>query len=125
MSQGMSAVHHHALRSRDPDTYTTPAARWMHARQKLNGRGVAAQGHATASIGFLAQHFVLFDPGDRLLPAVLGRLLAVARPEVRVEAVRRAGIDLEFGGLFGGLEFFFHLLDLLDLDARILGAVQT
>src|SRR5438067_7736538 len=77
------------------------------------------------SIGRSAQHFVLLEPGDRLLPGVLGRLLAVARPEVRVEAVRRAGIDLEFGGLFSGLEFFLHLLDLLDLDAGVLGAVEA
>src|SRR3954468_6693572 len=77
------------------------------------------------SIGFLAQHFVLLEPGDRLVPGVLGRLLAAARAEGGVEAVPRAGIALEFGSLFGGLEFLFHLLDLLDFDASVLGAIET
>src|SRR5258708_25754622 len=77
------------------------------------------------SIGRSAQHFVLLEPADHLVPGVLGGLLAIARPVIRVEGVRRAGIDLEFGGLFSGLELFFHLLDLLDLDAGVLGAVET
>src|SRR4051812_8359760 len=45
----------------------------------------------------LAEHLVLLEPVDRHLPAVLGRLLAVARPVVGMEAVRRTGIDLELG----------------------------
>src|SRR5882757_877258 len=85
------------------------------------------------SMGGAVQHFVLLEPADHLIPRVVSRpfagvrrcLAAVARPVVGVEAVRRAGIDLEFGGLFSGLEFFFHLLDLLDLDAGVLGAVET
>src|SRR5450755_4122428 len=72
-----------------------------------------------------AQDFVLLEPAHHLIPGVFGRFLAIARPVVRVEAMRRAGIDLEFGGLFSGLELLFHLLDLLDLDAGVLGAVET
>src|SRR5258708_18686955 len=88
---------------------------------------VARRGCATPrpSIGRSAQHFVLLEPADHLLPGVLGRFFAIARPVVGVEAMRRAGIDLEFGSLFSGLELLFHLLDLLDLDAGVLGAVET
>ncbi len=42
-----------------------------------------------------AQHFVLLEPRLHLVPGVLGGFLAVARPVVGVEAVRRARIDLE------------------------------
>src|SRR5437899_990892 len=57
--------------------------------------------------------------------SLLRRLFAIARAVVGVEAVWRAVIDVEFGGLAGGLELSFHLLDLLDLDAGVLGPVEA
>ena len=39
-----------------------------------------------------SQHAVFLEPGDHLVPGVLGRLLAVARPVIGDKAVRRVGI---------------------------------
>jgi hypothetical protein len=46
-----------------------------------------------------AQHIVPLEPGDRAVPGVFGRLLALAPAVVGVEAVRGAVVDMEFGGL--------------------------
>src|SRR5262252_3396346 len=73
----------------------------------------------------LRQHAVLLEPGGHLVPAVVRCFLAVARPVIGMEAMRRARIDLEFGGLAGGLEGGFHLLDLIDWDALVLGAIEA
>src|SRR6186713_2845496 len=50
----------------------------------------------------LAQHPVLFEPGLHLAPRVLGRLLAVARAIVGVEAMRCGWVYLELGRLLVG-----------------------
>src|SRR5258708_34576349 len=42
-----------------------------------------------------------------------------------MEAVGRARIDLEFGGLAGGLEGRLHLLDLIDRNALVLGTIEA
>src|SRR6476661_3439553 len=55
-----------------------------------------------------AQHAVFLEPRSQLFPAVLGRGLVVARPVIGVEAVRRAWIDVEFGGLAERLHLRFH-----------------
>src|SRR6266850_8315124 len=60
-----------------------------------------------------------------LAPRVIGRFLAIAWPIVGMEAVRRARIDLEFGGLAGGLEGRFHLLDLIDRNALIFRTIEA
>src|SRR3954469_1232552 len=54
---------------------------------------------ANESAPWLAQHPVLPEPGLHLAPGILGRVLAVARAIVGVEAVRCGGIDLELGSL--------------------------
>ena len=71
------------------------------------------------------EHFVFFEPIDHPVPAILGRFLAVAWPIVGVKAVRRAGVDVKLGRLAGGLELILHCLDLLDLDAGIVSAIET
>src|SRR5215813_8522447 len=47
------------------------------------------------------EDLVLLEPVGHLAPGCLGSFLAVARPVVGMEAVRRAWIGLEVGGLFG------------------------
>src|ERR1019366_359888 len=71
------------------------------------------------------QHFVLLEPAHQLAPRLLGLRLAVAQSVIGVEAVRGAVIDVEFGGLARGLEPRFHVLDLLGLDAAVLGAIEA
>src|SRR5215469_14101529 len=71
------------------------------------------------------QDLVLLEPVDQLAPGLLRLLLAVAWPVVGMEAVRRAVIDMELGGLAGRLELGLLVLDLLDLDASVLGPVET
>ncbi len=72
-----------------------------------------------------SEHFVFLHPGKHLRPAVFGRFLAVARPVVGVESVRRAGIDLELGGFLGRCECRLHGLDLLDRNALVGRAIET
>src|SRR5215472_16809143 len=77
-----------------------------------------------ASIVGSAQNLIFFEPADHPVPAVLGRLFAIARAIVGDESVRRAGIGVEFGGLAAGLERGLHLMDLIDGDAGIGLAVE-
>src|ERR1700753_4318078 len=46
-----------------------------------------------------AKHLVFLHPGLHPAPCILGRFLAITRAIVGVEAMRRARIDLELGGL--------------------------
>src|SRR5580693_7782159 len=75
--------------------------------------------------GNLAEHVVLSEPVEHALPCVLGGVLAIARPIVGDEAVRRAGIDDELKRLPGGLERLFHILDLIQFNTGVLGAVKA
>src|SRR5215468_6560607 len=52
----------------------------------------------TSNRGRSAQHAVFLQPGLHLVPAVFGRILAVAWAIVGVEAVRCTRIDLELRG---------------------------
>src|SRR5436190_23951003 len=72
-----------------------------------------------------SEHLVLLEPVGHLGPALLGGFLAVARPIVGMEAVRRARIDLEVGGLAGSGERGLHGLNLRDRDAAVGFAVET
>src|SRR5437660_10614067 len=72
-----------------------------------------------------AQHLVLLEPADHAIPGILGRLFAIARPIIGDETVRRAGIDVEFGGLATGFERRFHLMDLVDRNAGIGFAIEA
>src|SRR5260370_34397267 len=69
------------------------------------------------------------EPGERLLPAVLRRLLAVARAVVAVESVRRVriGDDLRLGcgRRAGGFERGAHLFDRVQGNAGVGAAVET
>ena len=71
------------------------------------------------------EHFVLFDQVDHPVPAILGRFFTVARPLIGAKTVRRAGIDVKLCRLTGALELLFHRLDLLDLNAGIVSAIEA
>src|SRR5581483_396445 len=73
----------------------------------------------------LAQYAVFLEPGLHLIPGVFRGFLAVAGAIIGVEAVRRAGIDLELGGLLVGRKRFFHLLHLRDRNAGVSPAVKA
>src|SRR5258708_36955350 len=85
----------------------------------------ARAGRPRLQHGRSREHAVFLEPGGHLAPRVISRLLAIAWPVVGMEAVGRAWIDLEFGGLAGGLEGRFHLLDLIDRNALVLGTLEA
>src|SRR5260370_35531434 len=68
---------------------------------------------------------VLFEPGEHLGPAVLGRFGPVTRPVIGVEAVRGIWIDLDLAGFSGRLARRRHLLDALDGDTLVGSAVKA
>src|SRR6202042_1650567 len=72
-----------------------------------------------------AQYAIFLEPGDHLLPAILGGVLIVAWPVIGNKSVRRAGIFMKLRGLAGGLEGCLHLLDLIRCDARVGFAIET
>jgi len=72
-----------------------------------------------------AQNFVFPEPCLHLIPGVFGGFLAVACSVVGVEAVRRAGIDLELGGLVRLRQRSFQRLDLGDGNAGIRASTQA
>src|SRR5262245_15798409 len=72
-----------------------------------------------------SQHLVLLEPVRRLRPRILGRVLAVARPIIGMETVRRARIDLELGSLARSRERRLHRLDLRDRDALVGFAIES
>src|SRR5215216_4095617 len=74
---------------------------------------------------FLAEDFKFLEPGLHLIPGVFGGLLAVARAVIGMEAMRRARIDLELGGLAGCLQVRFHLLDLSNRNSLVRFAVEA
>src|SRR5580700_348464 len=76
----------------------------------------AEKRRARICYGYLAEHAILSEPVKHALPRVLGGVLAVARPVVGDEAVRRTGVDDELKRLSGGLQRLFHILDLVQLD---------
>src|SRR5260370_6875993 len=82
---------------------------------------VSTSGRAADAVGF--------EPGEGFLPAVLRRLLAVARAVVGVEGVRRVriGDDLRLGcgRRAGGFERGAHLFDRLHGNAGVGAAVET
>src|SRR5260370_10814877 len=82
---------------------------------------VSTSGRAADAVGF--------EPGEGFLPAVLRRLLAVARAVVGVEGVRRVriGDDLRLGcgRRAGGFERGAHLFDGLHGNAGVGAAVET
>src|SRR3546814_8630871 len=65
------------------------------------------------------------EPGNGLLPAVLGRFLAIARAVVGEEGMRRAVIDDEFGFLAGVAQGCLHLMHAVDRNAMVRGAVAA
>src|SRR5688572_13698353 len=70
-------------------------------------------------------HAVLLEPGEHALPAVLGGLLAVGRPEIGMEAVRHAFVDVDLGLLIVAESFQARAqaLDLLQRNALVGAAV--
>jgi hypothetical protein len=88
-------------------------------------RHFLSQGAVAAKLRRSAQHVVFLEPGLHLIPSILGGFLAVAGAVVGVKAVRRARIDLEFGGLVGLCERSLQRLDIRDGNAGIGFAVQV
>src|SRR6266496_1131492 len=86
----------------------------IHARFPPAKKQNAAPGGAAScnSHTMSGEHAVFLEPGLELVPAILRRVLAIARAVVGVEAVWRAGIDVEFCGLAGRLELPLHLFHL-------------
>src|SRR5262245_27287698 len=70
-------------------------------------------------------HAVLLEPGEAALPAVLRRILAIARPVVGMEAVRRALVDDQLARLLGVLERLAHLVDVAHRDTLVRAPVET
>jgi len=84
------------------------------------GRHAARRaGHPTS-----AEHFVFLEPGLHLTPCGFGGFRTIAGAIIRMETVRSARIDLEFGGFAGRLECGFHGLDLGRRDTLIRLAIQ-
>src|SRR6185436_922331 len=84
-------------------------------------------GRAPGAPLFPLRDAVLLEPGQHALPAVLGRLLAVARAVIGVERVRHAFVDMDLGllvvaeGLQAGAQHF----DALERNALVGAAVQA
>src|SRR5262249_30802367 len=73
----------------------------------------------------LGENFVLFEPGDHLIPGILGRILAVAGAIIGMEAVRRARIDLDLEGLPSRLQRPLQRVDLTYRDALVRVAIEA
>src|SRR5215813_670060 len=97
------------------------SARREPAKQNRDGKPEERGGRSTRREWLSRQHAVFLEPGLQLLPRILGRLLAIARPIVGMEAMGGIRIDFEFGGLARRLQRGLHLLDLIDRNARVGG----
>src|SRR5262245_6567790 len=90
----------------------------------MNGRSSRRKtGRKTYRAG--SEHFVFHEPGLHVGPGGFGRFGPVAGTVIGVEAVRRAGEDLELSGLASGSEGRLHRLDLGDGDALVGLAVKA
>src|ERR1700747_2870806 len=104
-----------SLKSRRARTHMTERGPEVHSRALDGGAGQGAGADSKTSAAARksaapkrrawpqsvcrsGEHFVFLEPGDHLVPAVLGRVLAVAGAIVGVEAVRRGGVDLDLAG---------------------------
>src|SRR5262245_45158991 len=87
----------------------------------------AARGAPRFAVAWVAlgQHFVLFEPGDHLLPGVFGRVLAVAGAIIGMEAVRRAGVNLDLESLSRRLQRPLQRVDLAYRNALVCLAVEA
>src|SRR5262245_59871467 len=81
----------------------------------------------TLAASVASAHAVALEEREHATPAVLGRVLAVARPVVGVEPVRRALVDEELHllRLAGGSRRGLHLVDGRDGDPLVRAPVEA
>src|SRR6476469_5706487 len=68
---------------------------------------------------------MFLEPRKQTAPAVFRRLLAIARPIVRIEGVRRIWVDDNRRRAVGSSQGLLHLLHGLQRDPLVATAVQT
>src|SRR6478736_9304751 len=68
---------------------------------------------------------MFLEPGEQTAPAVFGRLLAIARPVVRIEGVRRIWVDDNRRRAVGSPQGLLHLFHGLQRNPLVASAVQT